>query len=75
MAIFPGFFDMSALGIWDAVAILCVTLPIGFASDCAYAAAAAKAGQLLRNESAIRNVNIGTGSVMIGAGALIAGSP
>ncbi len=72
MAIFPGFFDMSALGVWDAVAILCVTLPIGFACDCAYAGAAAKAAKLLRNEVAIRRVNRVTGSVMIGAGALIA---
>ena len=72
MAIFPGFFDMTALGPWDAVAILAVTLPIGLALDLSYAGAAAKARTLLRNERAIRRVNRATGGVMVGAGAAIA---
>ena len=74
MAIFPGFFDMTALGIWDAVAILCVTLPIGLMLDCAYAGAGAKARTLLKNERSIRRVNRATGGVMVGAGAAIAAS-
>lgn len=72
MSIFPGFFDMSALTVWDAVAILCITLPVGMASDCGYAFAAARARGLLRNERAIRRVNRATGGVMVGAGAAIA---
>ncbi len=72
MSIFPGFFDMTALTIWDAVAILCVTIPVGMASDCGYALAASKARGLLRNERAIRRVNRTTGGVMVGAGTAIA---
>ena len=74
MAIFPGFFDMSALGIWDAVAILLVTLPLGLLFDCAYAFAGAKARLLLRNDRAIKRVNRATGGVMVGAGVAIAAS-
>lgn len=74
MAIFPGFFDMTALGVWDAVAILCVTLPIGLAFDCAYAGAGAKARTLLKKEKTIQRVNRTTGGVLVGAGAAIAAS-
>lgn len=74
MAIFPGFFDMGALGPWDAVAILCVTLPIGFGSDCAYAFAADRARGLLRDARSVQRVNRATGGVMLGAGAAIAAS-
>ena len=74
MAIFPGFFDMSALGIWDAAAILAVTLPIGLFFDCAYAFAGSKARLLLKNEKAIQRANRATGGVMVGAGVAIAAS-
>lgn len=74
MAIFPGFFDMTALGWWDALAILAVTLPIGLASDTGYAFAAAKARSMLKNEKTVQRVNRATGGVMLGAGAAIAAS-
>ncbi len=74
MAIFPGFFDMTMLGIWDAIAILAVTLPIGLALDSSYAYAGAKARTLLKNEKSVQRVNRATGGVMIGAGAAIAAS-
>ena len=74
MAIFPGFFDMMKLGIWDAVAILAVTLPIGLILDSSYAYAGAKARSLLKNEKSVQRVNRATGGVMIGAGAAIAAS-
>lgn len=74
MAIFPGFFDMTALGVWDAVAILAVTLPIGLLFDSSYAYAGAKARTLLKNEKSVQRVNRATGGVMIGAGAVIAAS-
>ncbi len=74
MAIFPGFFDMTALGAWDAVAILAVTLPIGLALDTSYAYAGAKARTLLKNDKSVQRVNRATGGVMIGAGAVIAAS-
>ncbi len=74
MAIFPGFFDMNKIGIWDAAAILAVTLPIGLALDSSYAYAGAKARSLLRNEKSVKRVNRLTGGVMVGAGAAIAAS-
>jgi len=74
MAIFPGFFDMTKLGLWDAAAILAVTLPIGLILDSSYAYAGAKARSLLKNEKSVRRVNRATGGVMIGAGAVIAAS-
>lgn len=74
MAIFPGFFDMSALGWVDAAAILAVTLPIGLASDTGYAFAAAKARTMLTDERTVQRVNRATGGVMVGAGVAIAAS-
>jgi len=74
MAIFPGFFDMTRLGAWDAVAILAVTLPIGLLLDSSYAYAGAKARTLLKNEKSVQRVNRATGGVMVGAGAVIAAS-
>ena len=74
MAIFPGFFDMTKLGIWDAMAILAVTLPIGLLFDSSYAYAGAKARTLLKNEKSVQRLNRATGGVMIGAGAVIAAS-
>ena len=74
MAIFPGFFDMTKLGVWDAIAILAVTLPIGLLFDSSYAYAGAKARTLLKNEKSVQRVNRATGGVMIGAGAIIAAS-
>jgi len=74
MVLFPGFFDMTALGILDAVAILMVTLPLGLLFDCGYALAGSKARLLFRNERAIGRANRATGGVMIGAGIAIAAS-
>lgn len=73
-AIFPGFFDMSRINWIDGVVIVAFTLPIGLASDMAYAGAAAKARQLLRSPRALTRLNRATGGVMVGAGAVIGGS-
>ena len=72
MVLFPGFFDMAALGLADAIAILMVTLPLGLVFDCGYAFAGAKARLLFKNERAIQRANRATGGVMVGAGLAIA---
>jgi len=73
-AIFPGFFDMARIGWVDALVILAFTLPIGLASDLAYAGAASRARTLLRSPRALTRLNWGTGGVLMGAGVVIGGS-
>ena len=73
-AIFPGFFDMARIGWLDALVIVAFTLPIGLASDLAYAGAASRARTLLRSPRALARMNRATGGVMVGAGATIAAS-
>ena len=71
-AIFPGFFDMTRIGWIDALVILACTIPIGLASDLAYAGAASKVRRILRTPRAVTRLNRATGGVMMGAGAAIA---
>ena len=71
-AIFPGFFDMGRIGWIDGLVIVAFTLPIGLASDLAYAGAASRVRTLLRSPRALTRLNRATGGVMMGAGAAIA---
>ncbi len=73
-AIFPGFFDMSRIGWIDGVVIVACTLPIGLASDLAYAGAASRVRHWLRSQRAVTRLNRATGGVMMGAGVAIGGS-
>jgi len=73
-AIFPGFFDMTRIGWIDALVILAFTVPVGLASDLAYAGAASRARTLLRSHRALTRLNRGTGGVLMGAGVVIGGS-
>lgn len=73
-AIFPGFFDMTRIGWIDALVIIAFTVPIGLASDIAYAGAASRARTLLRSPRALTRLNRGTGGVLVGAGVVIGGS-
>ncbi len=73
-AIFPGFFDMARIGWIDALVILAFTIPIGLASDIAYAGAASHARTLLRSPRTLTRLNRGTGGVLMGAGVVIGGS-
>lgn len=73
-AIFPGFFDMTRIGLIDGLVIVAFTLPIGLASDIAYAGAASKARTFLRSPRALTRLNRTTGGVMVGAGVVIGGS-
>ncbi len=74
MAIFPGFFDIAAFGWLDTVVVLVVASSVGLLSDLTYTALADRAGAKLRNKALRTGMDRTTGGVMIGAGAVIAGS-
>ncbi|MFK7942828.1 MAG: LysE family translocator [Paracoccaceae bacterium] len=74
MALFPGFFDIAAMGWLDALVILAVSTPIGLGSDLTYAWGAAKARALLSNSRTARRIDQATGGVLAGAGVAIAAS-
>ena len=72
MALFPGFFDVAAMGWIDALAIIAVSAPIGLASDSAYAWQAARARRMLAEGRTAERIDRATGGVLAGAGAAIA---
>ncbi|MBY8976642.1 LysE family translocator [Rhodobacteraceae bacterium NNCM2] len=72
MAVFPGFFDMTALTMVDGLVILAVAAPIGLGSDLSYVWAAAGARRLLNNSRSARRVDQASGGVLTGAGVAIA---
>ena len=74
MAIFPGFFDIAAFGWLDTVVVLVVASSVGLLSDLTYTALADRAGAKLRDKALRTGMDRATGGVMIGAGAVIAGS-
>ncbi len=70
--ILPGFVDLGSLTHMD-VAILCgIVLGVLFLLMAGYAAAAGRARHMLKSERAVKVLNRGSGSVMIGAGIVIA---
>jgi threonine/homoserine/homoserine lactone efflux protein len=73
-AIFPGFFDVARLNVWDAIAILAVALPIGAGSDLTYAWMAARARRRLSQSRTARRVDRVSGGILCGAGVAIAAS-
>ena len=74
MALFPGFFDVSAMNWIDAVAIILVSTPIGLGSDLMYAFLADKARKMLTNKRTARRIDQTTGGILAGAGVAIAAS-
>lgn len=72
MALFPGFFDVSAMTWVDAALIIAASAPIGLGSDLTYAWLAARARALLADGPAARRVDVATGGVLVGAGVAIA---
>ena len=72
MALFPGFFDVTRMTVWDGFAILAVALPVGLVCDLSYAWAAARARRLLADSSTARRIDRLSGGVLCGAGAAIA---
>lgn len=74
MALFPGFFDVSAMTWVDAVLIIAVSAPIGLGSDLSYAWLAARARAMLKDARTARRIDQATGGILSGAGVAIAAS-
>ena len=72
MALFPGFFDVSAMNWIDAFVIVLASAPIGLGSDLSYAWLAARARALLSDGPLARRVDLATGGVLVWAGVTIA---
>ncbi|MEM7743531.1 MAG: LysE family translocator [Pseudomonadota bacterium] len=72
VAVFPGFFDISDLTVWDGVAILGVIAPILIGGNLIWAMVAARAGRLLKSARAVRRMNVASGGVLGAAGVAIA---
>ncbi|MEM0990971.1 MAG: LysE family translocator [Pseudomonadota bacterium] len=72
VAVFPGFFDMTALTFWDGLLIMAIAFPIGVGNDLAYVWAASRAGRFLSNRAAVKRVDQASGGVLAGAGVAIA---
>lgn len=68
----PGFVDMTALTAKDVILVVCVILPIIFAVPMGYAWLAARGRGAVRSTRLWKTLNRGAGTVMIGAGAVIA---
>ncbi|MEO1315946.1 MAG: LysE family translocator, partial [Pseudomonadota bacterium] len=74
MTLFPGFFDVANLTVWDAVLIFAVATPIGLSGDLFYAWGADRLRARLSNPRTIATVDRATGGVLVGAGTAIAAS-
>lgn len=67
----PTFFDLQALSVVDALAIMGLFVAVLGTAFVAYAYAASRAGTLFRNPRAMRIVNRTSGTLLIGAGAAV----
>lgn len=72
VGILPGFMDLSALNTKDALLAIGIVLGVLTGVLVSYAATAARARTLLKSERALKLMNRGSGTVMIGAGITIA---
>lgn len=71
MGVLPGFFDLSRVTAADIAAILAVSAIIPMAGNLALAAFLARARALLSSPVALRRMNIGSGILLLGVGAVI----
>ncbi len=72
VGILPGFIDLSALSLLDALMAVAIALGVLVCVLVCYAAAASRARTLLKSQRALKLMNRGSGSVLIGAGITIA---
>ena len=72
VGILPGFMDLSALSPLDALMAVSIALGVLVCVLVSYAAAASRARTLLKSQRALKLMNRGSGSVLIGAGITIA---
>lgn len=74
MTVFPGFFEISALTVWDVAVIFLVATPIGLANDLSYAWGANRLVRILRHRGTVRRIDQVSGGALTGAGVAIAAS-
>lgn len=72
IGVLPGFVDLSTLSAGDVVVVTGIVVGVLASLMAGYALAAGRARNLLKSERALRRLNRGSGSVMIGAGIFIA---
>ena len=72
VGILPGFMDLSALSPLDELMAVAIALGVLVCVLVSYAAAASRARTLLKSQRALKLMNRGSGSVLIGAGITIA---
>ncbi len=72
IGILPGFVDLTALSATDVVVVAAIVVGVLASLMTGYALAAGRARHMLKSERALRRLNRGSGSVMIGAGIFIA---
>ena len=72
VGILPGFMDLSALSPLGALMAVAIALGVLVCVLVSYAAAASRARTLLKSQRALKLMNRGSGSVLIGAGITIA---
>jgi len=72
VGILPGFMDLSALSPLDALMAVTIALGVLVCVLVSYAAAASRARTVLKSQRALKLMNRGSGSVLIGAGITIA---
>ena len=71
MGVLPGFFDLSRVQGWDIVAILLVSAIVPMLGNLCLALFLDRARQLLSSPRSIRRLNLVSGTLLIGVGAVI----
>ena len=71
MGVLPGFFDLSRVQGWDIVAILLVSAIVPMMGNLCLALFLDRARQLLSSPRSIRRLNLVSGTLLIGVGAVI----
>jgi len=72
MGVLPGFFDITTLNGWDIAAIAAISMLVPLAGNIALAAFLGRTRALISSPSALRRINICSGSALILVGAAIA---
>ena len=72
VAFFPTFVDVAALSLLDMAVVAVVVVGVVALSDLCMALLAGRAGRFVRSHKAMRRLNRASGTVMIGAGVVVA---
>lgn len=72
MGVLPGFFDLTRVTVWDIAAICTLSFLVPLAGNLMLAASVDRVRGLLKSPSALRRMNVVSGWLLIGVGAVIA---